>query len=215
MWLEPSLRSYRLSPPSWPWYWDWVDGHTGSPPGSRWVTPLRSGALGSSFAGRPWQRVLRVSRHRHASTLGDGTACYGHGGRHDHGSRPEEVALTEHATPTGSFSGRTAWSRSLQAPLRAFLQTESGSAGVLLLATVAALVWANLAAEAYVVVWETPLAIRVGEVGLTLTLREWVNSGLMTFFFFVVGWRPGGSSIWASCGSDVGSRFQCWRAWAA
>ena len=75
----------------------------------------------------------------------------------------------------------------------------------MLLATVAALVWANLAAEAYVVVWETPLAIRVGEVGLTLTLREWVNSG----------WRPGGSLIWASCGSDVGSRFQCWRAWAA
>jgi Na+/H+ antiporter NhaA len=95
--------------------------------------------------------------------------------------------VTASATPAGSFSGRTAWSRSLQAPLRAFLQTESGSAGVLLLATVAALVWANLAAEAYVVVWETPLAIRVGEVGLTLTLREWVNSGLMTFFFFVVG----------------------------
>ncbi|HEX3200020.1 MAG TPA: Na+/H+ antiporter NhaA [Propionibacteriaceae bacterium] len=71
--------------------------------------------------------------------------------------------------------------------MRAFFQTESGSAGVLLLATVAALVWANLAAEAYVVVWETPLAMRVGEVGLTLTLREWVNSGLMTFFFFVVG----------------------------
>jgi Na+/H+ antiporter NhaA len=57
----------------------------------------------------------------------------------------------------------------------------------LLLATVAALVWANLAPATYVVVWETPLAIRVGEVGLTLTLREWVNSGLMTFFFFVVG----------------------------
>jgi Na+/H+ antiporter NhaA len=71
--------------------------------------------------------------------------------------------------------------------LHAFLQTESGSAGVLLLATVAALVWANLAAESYAVFWETPLAIHVGKVGLTLTLREWVNSGLMTFFFFVVG----------------------------
>ena len=51
----------------------------------------------------------------------------------------------------------------------------------------AALVWANLAPEAYAVFWETPLTIRVGDVGLTLTLREWVNSGLMTFFFFVVG----------------------------
>ncbi|HMI35882.1 MAG TPA: Na+/H+ antiporter NhaA [Propionibacteriaceae bacterium] len=95
--------------------------------------------------------------------------------------------MTEPETPTGPFSGRTAWSRSLPAPLRAFLQTESASAGVLLLATVAALVWANLAAEAYAVFWETPLTIRVGDIGLTLTLREWVNSGLMTFFFFVVG----------------------------
>jgi Na+/H+ antiporter NhaA len=95
--------------------------------------------------------------------------------------------VTEPATSTGSFSGRTPWSRSLQAPLRAFLQTESGSAGVLLLATVAALVWANLAPQAYAAFWETPLAIRVGRVDLALTLRDWVNSGLMTFFFFVVG----------------------------
>jgi Na+/H+ antiporter NhaA len=57
----------------------------------------------------------------------------------------------------------------------------------LLLATVAALVWANFAPEAYAVVWETPLAIRIGDVDLALTLRDWVNSGLMTFFFFVVG----------------------------
>ena len=72
-------------------------------------------------------------------------------------SRPrqsEEVALTEPATPTGPFSGRTPWSRSLQAPLRAFLQTESGSAGILLLATVAALAWANLAPGAYDSAWE-------------------------------------------------------------
>ena len=58
---------------------------------------------------------------------------------------------------------------------------------MLLLATLAALVWANLAPEAYASAWETPLTIRLGDVGITLTLREWVNSGLMTFFFFVVG----------------------------
>ena len=51
----------------------------------------------------------------------------------------------------------------------------------------AAFVWANLAAEAYASAWETPLTIRLGDVVLTLTLRGWVNSGLMTFFFFVVG----------------------------
>ena len=55
------------------------------------------------------------------------------------------------------------------------------------MATVAAFVWANLAAEAYASAWETPLTIRLGDVVLTLTLRGWVNSGLMTFFFFVVG----------------------------
>ena len=71
--------------------------------------------------------------------------------------------------------------------MRSFLRTESGSAGVLLFATLAALVWANLAPEAYASAWETTLTIRLGDVGLTLTLREWVNSGLMTFFFFVVG----------------------------
>ena len=95
--------------------------------------------------------------------------------------------MTEPATPTGSFSGRTLWSRSLPAPLRAFLHTESASAGVLLFATLVALVWANLAPGAYASAWETTLTIRLGNVGLTLTLREWVNSGLMTFFFFVVG----------------------------
>jgi Na+/H+ antiporter NhaA len=58
---------------------------------------------------------------------------------------------------------------------------------VLLLATLAALVGANLAPEAYDSAWETPLTIRLGDVGLTFTMREWVNSGLMTFFFFVVG----------------------------
>jgi Na+/H+ antiporter NhaA len=58
---------------------------------------------------------------------------------------------------------------------------------VLLVATLAALVWANLAPEAYASAWETTLTIRLGDVGLTLTLREWVNSGLMTFFFFMVG----------------------------
>jgi Na+/H+ antiporter NhaA len=35
--------------------------------------------------------------------------------------------------------------------------------------------------------WSTHLSIQLGGVGIDLDLREWVNSGLMTFFFFVVG----------------------------
>ncbi len=86
-----------------------------------------------------------------------------------------------------AFAGRTAWARSLQQPLRDFLATETGSATVLLTAAVAAIAWANIDLSSYESVWRTQLSIRVGGSGISQDLREWVNSGLMTFFFFVIG----------------------------
>ena len=85
------------------------------------------------------------------------------------------------------FSGRTAWARNLQTPLREFLRTETGSSVVLLAATVTALVWANVHPTSYGNVWDTQLSIRLGRWGISQDVREWVNNGLMTFFFFVVG----------------------------
>jgi Na+/H+ antiporter NhaA len=85
------------------------------------------------------------------------------------------------------FTGRTAWVRNLEAPLGRFLRTETGSAAVLLAAALAALVWVNLDATSYDHVWSTRLAVRLGGAGIDESLRTWVNSGLMTFFFFVVG----------------------------
>jgi Na+/H+ antiporter NhaA len=58
---------------------------------------------------------------------------------------------------------------------------------VLLVATLAALAWANLDADSYRSLWQTTLAIRVGGHGISEPLRYWLNAGLMTFFFFVVG----------------------------
>ena len=87
----------------------------------------------------------------------------------------------------GSFSGRTAWARNLQTPLRMFLRTETGSAAVLLAMAVAALAWVNVDASSYDAVWHTQLSIQLGGAGISQDLRGWVNSGLMTFFFFVVG----------------------------
>jgi Na+/H+ antiporter NhaA len=75
----------------------------------------------------------------------------------------------------------------VQTPLREFLRTETGGAAVLLAAAVAALVWVNVDASSYDSLWETTLSIELGDAGISLDLREWVNSGLMTFFFFVVG----------------------------
>ena len=60
--------------------------------------------------------------------------------------------------------------------LRAFLQTEFGSAGVLLAATAAALVWANPLPRP-TTRHGAALTIRLGEVGLTsLSLREWLTA---------------------------------------
>src|SRR5215813_10477264 len=89
---------------------------------------------------------------------------------------------------TARFSGRTAWARNLAAPLRDYLSTETGGALVLLVATIAALIWANSPwPHSYESVWTTVLSIRLGSHGIALDLRHWVNSGLMTFFFLVVG----------------------------
>jgi Na+/H+ antiporter NhaA len=85
------------------------------------------------------------------------------------------------------FTGRTAWARSIQTPLREFLHTETGGAAVLLGAAVAALVWVNVDAVSYDSVWTTRLSIDLDGHGVALELRDWVNSGLMTFFFFVIG----------------------------
>ena len=93
------------------------------------------------------------------------------------------VAMTE---PGRAWLGRTAWARR-SAPLRAFIRTESGSAGVLVAAVAAALVWANVDGSSYASVWRTELALRLGSHAVTHDLRTWINSGLMTLFFLVVG----------------------------
>jgi Na+/H+ antiporter NhaA len=89
--------------------------------------------------------------------------------------------------PPAPLSGRTAWARNLQTPLRVFLRTETGSAAVLLAMTLAALVWVNADASSYDAFWRTQLSVRIGGASLSQDLRGWLNTGLMTFFFFIFG----------------------------
>ena len=59
---------------------------------------------------------------------------------------------------------------------------------MLLLAAVAAVVWANTPArEAYDSLWATTLELGIGPLSIGEDLRHWVNDGLMAVFFFVVG----------------------------
>ncbi len=102
-------------------------------------------------------------------------------------TEPASAGSSAESSAGALFSGRTAWARRMETPLRSFLRTETGSASVLAAATVAALVWANVSLSGYDKVWSTKLSVLVGGSGLGMDLREFVNSGLMALFFLVVG----------------------------
>src|SRR4051812_875952 len=94
------------------------------------------------------------------------------------------VSLSDRMTPA---TGRTAWARNLASPVRDFLGAEEGGAAVLVGAIVAALLWANVSPGSYESVWTTRLALSLGDHVLATDLRGWVDQGLMTLFFLVVG----------------------------
>src|SRR4051794_15996161 len=96
--------------------------------------------------------------------------------------------MSDAGTITRGLTGRTAWARNLATPVRDYLSTETGGAAVLLAATIAALLWANSPwSDSYESFWGTELAVRLGDSGISMDLRGWVNEGLMTLFFLVVG----------------------------
>lgn len=59
---------------------------------------------------------------------------------------------------------------------------------LLLLATVLALVLSNSSwGDAFGAFWRTPLGVRMGNTGFSLSVFDWVNHGLLSVFFLVVG----------------------------
>jgi Na+/H+ antiporter NhaA len=101
---------------------------------------------------------------------------------------PQPSAAERPGAARDAFTGKTAWARNLAAPVRDFLSQETGGAVVLLAAAAAALLWANSPwSDSYESFWTTKLSIIIGSDGISLDLRHWVNEGLMTFFFLVVG----------------------------
>ena len=87
-----------------------------------------------------------------------------------------------------SLFGHTAWARNLQTPLRQFLRTETGGAAVPAGRDARG---AGLGEHRRDVLRDASggrdLSVSLGGWGISQDLRHWVNSGLMTFFFFVVG----------------------------
>lgn len=92
------------------------------------------------------------------------------------------------AAPPGAWEPLLALSRVAVRPLERFLRINAAS-GILLFVTAAvALIIANTSlAEGYAHFWHTPLGLRAGAFTFERSLEWWVNDGLMTVFFFVVG----------------------------
>jgi NhaA family Na+:H+ antiporter len=81
-----------------------------------------------------------------------------------------------------------ALARSVARPVGRFLQVEASGGVVLLAATVVALGWANSPWSAsYAELWSSRAGVSLAGHSLVLDLRHWVNDGLMTLFFFVIG----------------------------
>lgn len=79
-------------------------------------------------------------------------------------------------------------SRQEQRALLRFLKGESSSGILLVAAAVIALIWANSPwSDSYDDLWHMKLSLGSGEHALRLSLQHWVNDGLMTIFFLVVG----------------------------
>jgi Na+/H+ antiporter NhaA len=99
--------------------------------------------------------------------------------RHDH------VINGKGLTP--AVDGGTVWIRSIGFQVARFVRTEAASSVLLIIAITAALVWSNLGGDSYQEFWSGKVSARLGTAEVSMTLAEFVSSGLMTFFFLVIG----------------------------
>jgi len=78
--------------------------------------------------------------------------------------------------------------QAIASPIQRILAIEAASGVLLMATTIAALVLANSRwHEGFEHLWETPIGLTLGDRGFVRPLHFWINDGLMTVFFLVVG----------------------------
>ncbi|HYO93463.1 MAG TPA: Na+/H+ antiporter NhaA [Polyangiaceae bacterium] len=103
-------------------------------------------------------------------------------------SSPHRHGETPATAPPGAWAPARLLAQRAIAPVERFLAIQTASGLVLLGAAVLALIWANSPwADVYAALWHTPVGFELGAWQFRRDLHFWINDGLMTVFFFVVG----------------------------
>jgi len=91
-------------------------------------------------------------------------------------------------SPPGTWAPARRVADAITGPIQRVLAIEAASGILLMVATATALVLANSGwATSYEALWHTPIGVTVGGYEFERPLHFWINDGLMTVFFLVVG----------------------------
>ena len=92
------------------------------------------------------------------------------------------------APPPGTWKPARAVAKAIVSPIQRILAIEAASGILLVVATAIALVLANSRWHAgFEALWHTPIGFAIGDHAFVRPLHFWINDGLMTVFFLVVG----------------------------
>ncbi|MBX7158565.1 MAG: Na+/H+ antiporter NhaA [Verrucomicrobiae bacterium] len=82
---------------------------------------------------------------------------------------------------------RSFFAKNIALPVDDFIQNETISGAILLLAALVALFWANLpVSSSYFEMQKIPIVFQVGSFVISENFKYWINDGFMALFFFVV-----------------------------
>lgn len=90
-------------------------------------------------------------------------------------------------TTVAILSSETSRFIQLAKPFERFCKEAVSGSYPLFLASLMALVWANLSAASYHSLWHTELTFSLGHIHITKSLVHWINEALMSLFFLTVG----------------------------
>jgi NhaA family Na+:H+ antiporter len=100
----------------------------------------------------------------------------------------EVSSATSQGAPPGSWWPARRFATRALAPVEKFLAVEAASGVLLLAAAAVALVWSNSSwQDSYAAILHLPFGVTFGTFSFQRDLHFWINDGVMTIFFFVVG----------------------------